>query len=136
MAFFIPLIAAMGGNVGVQSSAIVVQGLASHTMSLDSTARRLFKELMVAGINGITLSAVILVYNLILKENMALTVTVSSALFAVIIFASLFGTFIPLLLDRFKIDPALATGPFITTMNDIIGLFIYLIIGRGLYEVF
>jgi len=136
MAFFIPLIAAMGGNVGVQSSSIVVQGLASHSLSLDSTTRRLFKELMVASINGITLSAIILVYNLIMKESLALTLTVSSALFAVIIFASLFGTFIPLLLDRFKIDPALATGPFITTMNDIIGLFIYLLIGRGLYEVF
>ncbi len=136
MAFFIPLIAAMGGNVGVQSSSIVVQGLASHSLSLDSTTRRLFKELMVAGINGLTLSGIILVYNIVLKESVALTITVSSALFSVIIFASLFGTFIPLMLDRFKIDPALATGPFITTVNDIIGLCIYLLIGRGLYGVF
>jgi len=136
MAFFIPLIAAMGGNVGVQSSAIVVQGLASHTISLESTTSKLLKELLVSCINGITLSAIIFVYNLVLRESMALTVTVSTALFSVIIFASLFGTFIPLLLDRFKIDPALATGPFITTMNDIIGLFIYLVIGRGLYEIF
>ena len=82
MAFFIPLIAAMGGNVGVQSSAIVVQGLASSTISLETTTRKIFKELLVAGINGITLSAIILVYNLVLKESLALTITVSSALFS------------------------------------------------------
>ena len=136
MAFFIPLIAAMGGNVGVQSSAIIVQGLASNTLGLDSTYRKLLKEVSVALINGITLSAVILAYNLIRQESLALTLTVSSALFAVILFASVFGTFIPLLLDKYKIDPALATGPFITTMNDILSLFLYLVIGRALYEVF
>lgn len=136
MAFFIPLIAAMGGNVGVQSSSIIVQGLANNTIGIESTGRKLVKELMVAGINGIILSAVILAYNLIKQESLALTLTVSSSLFSVILFASIFGTFIPLLLERFRIDPALATGPFITTMNDVISLFIYLMIGRMLYEVF
>lgn len=135
MAFFIPLIAAMGGNVGVQSSAIIVQGLAANTIGIETTARKLFKEISVALINGIVLSALLLAYNLVRQETLALTMTVSTALFSVIIFASLFGTFIPLILNRFKIDPALATGPFITTMNDIVGLAIYLMMGRLLYGV-
>ena len=130
MAFFIPLIAAMGGNVGVQSSAIIVQGIAANTIGIESTARKLFKELTVAMINGTVLSSLMLCYNLIRRESLALTVTVSISLFSVILFASLFGTFIPLILNRFKIDPALATGPFITTLNDIVGLAIYLMMGR------
>lgn len=136
MAFFIPLIAAMGGNVGVQSSSIIVQALAKNTLGVESTWRKLVKELTVASINGITLSALIFLYNLVASDSFALTLTVSAALFSVIIFASFFGTFIPLLLNRFKIDPALATGPFITTLNDIMGLFIYLLIGRILYGIF
>jgi len=133
MVFFIPLIAAMGGNVGVQSSAIIVQGIAANTIGIESTGRKLFKELTVAVINGTVLSALMLGYNLIRQESLALTATVSISLFSVILFASLFGTFIPLILDRFKIDPALATGPFITTLNDIVGLAIYLMMGRLLY---
>jgi magnesium transporter len=133
MAFFIPLIAAMGGNVGVQSSAIIVQGIAANTIGIESTGRKLFKELTVAVIHGTVLSAIMLGYNLIFQESLALTATVSISLFSVILFASLFGTFIPLILDRFKIDPALATGPFITTLNDIVGLAIYLMMGRLLY---
>jgi magnesium transporter len=133
MAFFIPLIAAMGGNVGVQSSAIIVQGIAANTIGIESTGRKLIKELTVAVINGSILSALMLAYNLIMKESLALTATVSLSLFSVILFASLFGTFIPMILNRFKIDPALATGPFITTLNDIIGLAIYLMMGRLLY---
>ncbi len=133
MAFFIPLIAAMGGNVGVQSSAIIVQGIAANTIGIESTGRKLFKELTVALINGTILSSLMLGYNLIRQESLALTATVSISLFSVILFASLFGTFIPLILDRYKIDPALATGPFITTLNDIVGLAIYLMMGRLLY---
>jgi magnesium transporter len=135
MAFFIPLIAAMGGNVGVQSSSIIVQSLAYDSLGVESIGRKLLKELAVASINGITLSAVIFLYNLFFTDNFALTITVSTALFAVIIFASIFGTFVPLLMNKFKIDPALATGPFITTVNDIMGLFIYLMIGRFFYGI-
>jgi magnesium transporter len=134
MAFFIPLIAAMGGNVGVQSSSIVVQGIANKTFSLESTWKKLMKELSVALINAITFSCLILLYNVIFTHSAQLTFTVSTALFTVILFASVFGSFIPMMLHRFKIDPALATGPFITTMNDIVGLFIYLGIGRILYN--
>jgi len=136
MVFFIPLIAAMGGNVGVQSSAIIVQGLASKTLGIESTTRKLLKELSVASLNGLILSSIAFIYNLVRQESLSLTITVSSALLSVILFASFFGTFTPLLLNKFKIDPALATGPFITTMNDIISLFIYLIIGRLFYTIF
>ncbi|MDT8401980.1 MAG: magnesium transporter [Bacteroidales bacterium] len=136
MAFFIPLIAAMGGNVGIQSSAIIVQGLANNTLKGESTIRRLLKEFMVALVNGLILASIIFIYNFFVSDSFALTLTVSASLLAVILFAALFGTFIPLILDSFKVDPALATGPFITTMNDIIGLFIYMILGRLLYGVF
>ncbi len=136
MAFFIPLIAAMGGNVGVQSSAIIVQGLANKTIGLSSTGQKLLKELGVATLNGIILALVILAFNLRFGDSLALSFTVSLALFCVILFASLFGTLTPLVLDKLKIDPALATGPFITTANDIVGLFIYFIIGRIMYSHF
>ncbi len=133
MAFFIPLIAAMGGNVGVQSSAIVVQGLANKSIDLDSTFHKILKELSVASINAVSCSFIIFVYNYFFIDDFTLTLTVSIALFIVIIFASIFGTFVPLALNRFKIDPALATGPFITTVNDILGLLIYLAIGSFIY---
>jgi len=126
----------MGGNVGVQSSSIVVQGLANKSIDLDSTWKKLFKELAIALIIGIVFSSLILTYNLLFSHSIQLTLTVSVALFTVIMFASIFGTFIPLMLNRFQIDPAVATGPFITTMNDILGMFVYLGIGRVLYGVF
>lgn len=130
MAFFIPLIAAMGGNVGVQSAAIVVQGLAGGSVSIDGIFERLLKELGVALLNGIICSSIILVAAYMLGYGFLLSATVSIALLSVIIFAALFGTFIPLTLDKYKIDPALATGPFITTVNDVLGLFIYFMIGQ------
>lgn len=130
MALFIPLIAAMGGNVGVQSAAIVVQGLASGKSPTDARlAPRLLKELSVALLNGAICAGVIMGASLLLGYGWNLSLTVSMALIAVIIFAALFGTFVPLTLDQLKIDPALATGPFITTANDIIGLIIYFGIG-------
>jgi magnesium transporter len=136
IALFFPLIAAMGGNVGVQSSSIVVQGIAANIIDLTSTARKLFKEISVALINGVILSSLILGYNLVFKTSVELTITVSTALLAVILFASVFGTFVPLALNKLKIDPALATGPFITTINDVMGLLIYLGIGRVFYNLF
>lgn len=136
IALFFPLIAAMGGNVGVQSSSIVVQGIAAKIIDLTSTAHKLLKEISVALINGIILSSLCFVYNIVFKTSFELTITVSTALLAVIIFASVFGTFVPLALNKLKIDPALATGPFITTVNDIMGLLIYLGIGRLFYDLF
>lgn len=136
LALFLPLIAAMAGNAGVQSSAIVVQGLASGDVDLHSMSRKLFKEFKVGLLNGLVCASLIFVYNLIFADNYALTITVSTALFAVIVFATVFGTFVPLLLNKIKIDPAIATGPFITTTNDIMGLFIYLVIARMIFGYF
>ena len=130
LAFFTPLIAAMGGNVGVQSAAIIVQGLASNNLGMDSLAQRLIKELGVALLNGIICSGLIMIITSLIGYTNSISFTVSISLMAVIIFAALFGTFIPLVLDKYKIDPALATGPFITTVNDVLGLFIYFMIGK------
>ncbi len=135
MALFFPLIGAMGGNAGVQSSSIVVQGIAAGTIDLQGISGKLLKEFSVAVINGLILSTLIFIYNLLFSDSFALTITVSVALFSVILFASVFGTFVPLVLNKFKIDPALATGPFITTTNDIIGLSIYLAVGRIMYGI-
>jgi magnesium transporter len=135
LAFFIPLIAAMAGNVGVQSSSIVVQSIASGVKDLESTSRKLVKEVSIALVTAAIFAILIFVYNAIRQGDMNLTFTVSLSLFIVILFASFFGTVIPLVLNRFKIDPALATGPFITTMNDIVGLMIYLLVGRMFFGI-
>lgn len=135
MAFFIPLIGAMGGNVGVQSSAIIVQGLANNSLLGDNIGRKLLKELGVGLVNGMICSLLILAYAFLIEE-WKLAATVSAALLTVILFASFLGTFVPLTLNRFRINPALATGPFVTTLNDIIGITIYFLMGRLLYAVF
>ncbi len=135
MAFFIPLIAAMAGNVGVQSSAIIVQGLANNTLGLDGLWKRLLKELGVGLINGLVLGIIIFLYNFFFSDSLTLSLVVSTSLLAVIVVAAIFGTIIPLLLNKYKIDPALATGPFITTVNDVFGLFLYLFIGYLMYSV-
>ena len=128
LAFFIPLITAMGGNVGVQSSAIVVQSLARGTDQFGLILQKIGKETLVALANGAVLS--IIIYGIAyIFEGPTLGTVVSLSLFTVILFAGVFGTLIPLLLDKYKIDPALATGPFITTLNDVLGIFIYLTIG-------
>jgi magnesium transporter len=135
MAFFMPLIAAMGGNVGVQSSALIVKALANHSLD-GSILSKLAKEVTIGLINGLACSTILLVYSFFFTPYLALSLTVSTALMTVIVFASVFGTFVPLALNKLKIDPALATGPFITTSNDIIGLFIYFMIGRMMYGFF
>lgn len=134
LAFFTPLIAAMGGNVGVQSAAIIVQGLASNSLGMDTMGERLLKELGVAMFNGIICSVLIMLITFLLGYPSTVYFTVSISLMAVIIFAALFGTFVPLALNKYKIDPALATGPFITTVNDVLGLFIYFMIGKLFLE--
>jgi magnesium transporter len=133
MAFFIPLIGATGGNVGVQSSAIIVQGLANNTLLGDKIGSKLLKELGVGIINGLICASLIWGYAFLI-ESWKLAATVSVALFTVILCASLLGTFVPLTMNRFKINPALATGPFVTTLNDIIGITIYFLVGRLLYH--
>jgi magnesium transporter len=135
MAFFIPLIGAMGGNVGVQSSAIIVQGLANNTLLGAQIGPKLVKELSVGVVNGLICSLLIWGYAFLI-EDWQLAATVSAALMVVVLCASFLGTFVPLTMHRFKINPALATGPFVTTLNDIIGITIYFVMGRMLYSVF
>ena len=128
--FFTPLIAAMAGNVGVQSSAIIVQGLANDTLS-GSLFNRLIKEISLSLFNGVILATILFIGSyFLLGVEPIIGVVITSALVSVIIIASLIGTFIPLLLDKFGIDPALATGPFITTSNDICGILIYFSIAK------
>ncbi|MES2544580.1 MAG: magnesium transporter [Bacteroidota bacterium] len=128
--FFTPLIAAMAGNVGVQSSAIIVQGLANQTLS-GSLFNRLLKEVSLSLLNGFILATILFLgSHFLLNVEFIIGIIVTIALISVIIIASLIGTFIPLLLDKFGIDPALATGPFITTSNDICGILIYFSIAK------
>ena len=133
MASFIPLILAMGGNVGVQSSAIIVQSLANNSLEIDTIAKKLIKELLVAIVNGLICSLIALLFCLITEKDMLLALTIGISLISVFLYAGLFGTFIPLILNKYKIDPALATGPFITTTNDVIGLLLYFLIGWAIY---
>lgn len=132
LAFFIPLVAAMGGNVGVQSSAIVVQSLANGTNQFSSILSRVKKEAVLGLLNGFICSVVIFLVTWLL-ETPVLGLAVSLSLFTVIVFAAILGTLIPLILDKYNIDPAVATGPFITTMNDVVGLFIYFSIGMLIF---
>jgi magnesium transporter len=127
---FVPLIQATAGNVGVQSSAIVVQGIANGTVD-GKILKRLFKELLLSLINGIAISLVaILITHFIFGTPYVVSITISIALVAVIIMAALIGTFIPIFLDKRGIDPAVATGPFITTGNDVFGILIYFLIAK------
>jgi magnesium transporter len=133
LAFFIPLITATGGNVGVQSSAIVVQSLAKGNDHVGSIIQKLLKEGLVGLLNGVLLS--LLIYGIaFVFASSTLGFVVSISLLVVVIFAAIIGTLIPLLLHKNKIDPALATGPFITTLNDVLGLFIYFTVGMLLYN--
>ncbi|WP_198658959.1 magnesium transporter [Winogradskyella tangerina] len=126
---FTPLIAAMAGNVGVQSSAIIVQGLANDDVK-GSINNRLIKEMLLAALNGVILSVFLFLFVWIWTQNFELALAISISLIVVIIVAGLIGTFVPLFLDKRGIDPAIATGPFITTSNDIFGIVIYLLIAK------
>lgn len=133
MALFIPLIGGTGGNVGIQSSAIVVQGLANGSLDVAHSSKQIMKEIGVGLLNASIIAALVFAYNCFtLGARQVTTVAVALSLFAVVIFASIFGTLVPLTLQRFKIDPALATGPFISITNDIIGMAIYMSISSSL----
>lgn len=128
--FFTPLIAAMAGNVGVQSSAIIVQGLANDSLR-GSLFKRLLKETLLSLLNGTILAILLMSAGmLILGFELKVGLTVAISLISVIILASIIGTFVPIILNKRNIDPALATGPFITTSNDILGILIYFLIAK------
>jgi magnesium transporter len=123
---FIPVITGMGGNVGIQSSTITVRGLATGDVDLQRLGRTIFKEvrvgLLMALACGFTLGVVAEIWH----HNSALGVAVGSAMAAAIVIASLMGTLVPIIFKRLGVDPAVASGPFVTTANDITGILIYL----------
>lgn len=136
LAFFIPLITATGGNVGIQSSSLVVQSLANKSIFDDSLSKRFLKVFLVAILNGIILAsfvfgAVVLLY----RTEVAFALVVSIALFSVVLLASFMGTITPIVLDKIGINPALASGPFITTANDLLGLAVYFLVAMSLLNI-
>jgi magnesium transporter len=122
--FYTPLIAAMAGNVGVQSSAIIVQGLANNVVK-GSLLPLLFKEIGLGLINGLALGLILILFGFIINQDLIISLTIAGAMMGVIIIAALVGTFVPIILNKRGIDPAIATGPFITTANDIFGIFFF-----------
>ena len=127
--FYTPLIAAMAGNVGVQSSAIVVQGLANDLIK-GSVFRRLFKEVSLTILNGIILSLFIFIFGLVINQPIEMSLTISASMICVIVVAALIGTAVPIILNKLNIDPAIATGPFITTGNDVIGILLFFYLAK------
>ena len=127
--FFTPLIAAMAGNVGVQSSAIIVQGLANDNVK-GSLFNRLVKEVGLALINGTALGILVILFGFVVSQDNLVSITIAVSMLSVIIVAALIGTFVPIILDKRGIDPAIATGPFITTSNDIFGIFLFFYISK------
>ena len=127
--FYTPLIAAMAGNVGVQSSAIIVQGLANDLVK-GSLVNRLFKEVGLSLINGFALSVILIIFGQIINQDLFMSLTIAGSMMGVIIIAALVGTFVPIILDKQGFDPAIATGPFITTANDIFGIFLFFYIAK------
>ena len=127
--FYTPLIAAMAGNVGVQSSAIVVQGLANDVIK-GSLISRLIKEIGLTIINGVILSLILIIFGMVIKQSIDMSIAISSSMILVIIVAALIGTSVPIILDKFGIDPAIATGPFITTGNDVVGILLFFYIAK------
>ena len=132
--YFTPLIAAMAGNVGVQSSAIIVQGLANDEIK-DSINKRLIKETLLSILNGVILALILFLFVFIWKKEINISLALSASLVAVVIVAGIIGTFIPLFLNKRGIDPAIATGPFITTCNDIFGILIYFMVAKLILQI-
>ncbi len=136
LAFFIPLITATGGNVGIQSSSLVVQSLANKSIFDDSISKRFIKVFLVAILNGIILATFVFgVIVLLYRSEVAFALVVSIALFSVVLLASFMGTITPIILDKVGINPALASGPFITTANDLLGLAVYFLVAMALLNI-
>ncbi|ALJ00264.1 magnesium transporter [Rufibacter tibetensis] len=132
LAMFTPLITATGGNVGIQSSSIIIQTLANKTIVFDNFASRIIKVLMVAVINGLVMSGLVLGFNVLLGVQLTLSIVVAVALFSVVLLASFMGTVTPMILDKYGVNPAVAAGPFITTANDLLGLAVYFMVAHAL----
>lgn len=135
IAFFVPLITATGGNVGIQSSSLIVQSLASDSLIAQTFSKRLFKVSVVAILNGILLAIVVFIVVFMVTGQTIIGVTVACSLFCVVLLASFTGTVTPLMLNRLGVNPALASGPFITTANDLLGLAVYFFVAHALLTV-
>ncbi|MFH1008372.1 MAG: magnesium transporter [Candidatus Latescibacterota bacterium] len=125
LAIFIPIITAMGGNIGIQSAALTVRGLALGEIDAYEIWKRIFRELRVGVVMGVVCGGSVGLIALFWESNAALGIVVGVAMFAAIAVATTMGTFAPIVFRRLGIDPAIATGPFVTMSNDIIGLIIY-----------
>lgn len=134
LALFVPLITATGGNVGIQSSSIIIQTLSSNSVIFENFAQRIFKLILVALLNALVISALVFGFSYFFRQDLTLAIVVSLALFSVVILASLMGTLTPMVLDKFGINPAVAAGPFITTANDLLGLGIYFAVAHMMYD--
>jgi magnesium transporter len=135
LAAFIPLIGGTGGNVGIQSSSVILQSLANRSVFEISTVERLLKVLVIAVLNGLVLGLIVFAFNWALGAELKLSLVVSIALLSVVLLSSFMGTVTPLVLDKFGINPAVASGPFITTANDLLGLTIYFLTAKLLYSI-
>lgn len=137
LAFYIPLIGGTGGNVGVQASAIVVQGLANGRLELNEFWQQIWKAVRISLLNAIVISVVVFLYIMFAEPgDWALVMSVSSSLFCTVIFATVFGTIVPLTLEKLHVNPALATGPFIQIVNDVVGLLIYVGLSVWMLSIF
>lgn len=134
MAMFTPLITATGGNVGIQSSSLIIQTLASNAIIFDNLTQRIIKVLLVAIVNALVISSLVMGFNLMFDLDTRLSLVVSIALFSVVMLSSLMGTITPMILDRVGINPAVAAGPFITTANDLLGLGVYFLVAHLLLD--
>lgn len=137
LAYFIPLIGGTGGNVGVQASAIVVQGLANGRLDLKEFWQQLWKELRISLLTGVVISLAVFVYTLFTEpDSYGLTLAVATSLFCIVVFSTVFGALVPLTLEKLKVNPALATGPFIQITNDVVGLLIYVGMAAWMLSIF
>ena len=137
LAYFIPLIGGTGGNVGVQASAIVVQGLANGRLDLKEFWQQLWKELRISLLTGVVISLAVFVYTLFTEPgSYGLTLAVAVSLFCIVVFSTVFGALVPLTLEKLKVNPALATGPFIQITNDVVGLLIYVGMAAWMLSIF
>jgi magnesium transporter len=126
LAFFVPVITAMGGNVAIQSSAVMIRSLATGEVSIRNAPGRLLREVGVSVVIGMVCAALIFSVAWLWMGDREVGIAVGGSMLAVVLVATSVGALVPLTLHRLKVDPALATGPFVTTTNDILGILIYL----------
>lgn len=134
LALFVPLITATGGNVGIQSSSIIIQTLSSNAVMLENFTQRILKLVLVALLNALIISILVFSFSYLFRQDLTLSIVVATALFSVVMLASMMGTITPMILDKFGINPAVAAGPFITTANDLLGITIYFGVAHLLYN--